>query len=469
MGAMHLSALLALLACTADPSTSDDKVSTPLDDSGSTDTADTDTADTAPDPATEPMDVEAVISDYVSMVVIVRWRTEAPTVGRVEFGATTAYEHATPDTEASTEHEVFLLGMPADTEVHFRVVSAPETDVAFPTDDLTITTESLPSGLFPTRATGTAESWAGGFQVVPLQGTTFAVVILDAQGRYVWYRFVEEVGNLMRAFMTDDGREVVYCLAGPQSSLETGKIVRVSLDGGTVVETPFPYIDHDMTALPDGTIASIVVDQREGGSADTIVELAPDGTLTEVFNAWDHWDPDALGVFEGEANWTHGNALDYDPVEDAYYLSMKTLGSLAKIDRATGTPVWAMNGRLNEFDFGGEPGVQMHHQFEVLDGSILFFENGPMDRGYSRAVEIEYDAEARTAHEIWSYISDPQLYVFAKGDVHRFEDGATQVVWSSSGQIQNVTPEGEVSWQLDLDLGQAITFVQVIDSMYGAR
>ena len=92
-----------------------------------------------------------------------------------------------------------------------------------------------------------------------------------------------------------------------------------------------------------------------------------------------------------------------------------------------------------------------------------------MDRQYSRVVEVEYDAASRSAQEVWSYVSDPPLYVFAKGDVHRFDDGSTQVVWSSSGQIQNVSPEGEVTWQLDLDLGQAITFVQVIDSMYGSQ
>jgi hypothetical protein len=463
-----------LLACTQDPVTPDDKTDgTGIDDTAvaTDDTADTDTTDTDTDPldpATVPSDVVAVISDYVSTVVIVRWHTDTPTTGTVEFGTTAAYGSVTPVTTMGTEHEVLLLGMTADTEVHFRVVTDEASGRAV-TEDLTIRTESLPSGLFPTRATGTSAAWDGGFQVIPLQGTTFAVVIVDAAGKYVWYHFVEEVGNLMRAFMSDDGSSVVYCLAGPQDALATGKVVRVSLDGGTVVETPFPYIDHDMAPLPDGSIAAIVVESREGRSADTIVELAPDGTTREVFNAWDHWDPATIGVEQREANWTHGNALDYDPVDDAYYFSMKSLGSLAKIDRATGEVLWTMNGLLNEFDFAGEPYIQTHHQFEVLDGTILFFENGPFDRGYSRAVEIEYDEETRTAHEIWSYISDPWLYVFAKGDVHRFDDGTTQVVWSSSGQIQNVNPAGEVTWQLDLDLGQAITFVQVIDSMYGTR
>ena len=36
----------------------------------------------------------------------------------------------------------------------------------------------------------------------------------------------------------------------------------------------------------------------------------------------------------------------------------------------------------------------------------------------------------------------------------------------SSCEIQNVTPEGEVYWQLNTDLGQAITFVQVVEDLY---
>ena len=33
--------------------------------------------------------------------------------------------------------------------------------------------------------------------------------------------------------------------------------------------------------------------------------------------------------------WTFANALDYDPVEDAYYLGMRNFSSITKINRAT--------------------------------------------------------------------------------------------------------------------------------------
>jgi len=428
------------------------------------DTDDTDSGGLSDGPCA-PLEVRAEATD-IATVMRVRWRTEEPSQGHVAFGRDASYGHVTPLTELATEHEMLLLGMTADTDVAYKVVTENSTCNAESAQQAA-RTGSLPSGLFPTRATGTA-SWSG-YSVLPLQGTGYAVVIIDNEGRYVWYHQVENMGNLMRAFLSADGKHVVICHAGPQDALENGKIIKVSLDGSEVTEIPFPGLDHDITELPDGTIASIVVEEREGGiSADRIVELAPDGTLTTIFNAWDIWDPAEIGVPSFERNWVHGNGLDYYADEDAYYLSMKAMRTLAKIDRATGDVVWTMNGLLNEFDHsGGEP-IQMHHQFEVLDGSILFFENGEPSRAYSRAVEVLVDEEAMTTEEIWSYIADPPLYVFAKGDVHRLPGDITQVVWSSAGQIQDVSASGEVLWQLDLDLGQAMTFTQNVPSMYAS-
>lgn len=461
---------LSLLGCSAAGAAKDGAADGAPDSAETGDTQDTvDTADIEAGPET-PSNITAVLSEYVSTVVIVRWQTEVPTSGHVEFGEPRAsteepFRLSTPSTELSTDHEVLLLGLYADTEFNFRVVT--DSGAGGSSPDLAITTGYLPSGLFPIGVTGEATSWSG-YQVLPIQGSSYAVVIVDAWGRYVWWHQVEEEGNLMRGVLTADAQSVVYMLAGPQGSLDQSKIVRVSLDGSSVVETVVPGADHDFTELPDGTLAVVVVQEgtETPGAADTIVEIAPDGTSTQVWSAWDHWSPSDFESPDPH-NWTHGNALDYSPLDDSYYFGMKNLGSMVKIDRATGSVLWGINGELNEFTFtDGSAGLELCHQFELLDnGNFLFFENGDV-RGYSEARELELDIDARTATPVWSYGHTPSLYVFAKGDVHRFEDGATQVVWSSAGEIQDVTEDGEVTWQLNLDLGQVMTFVQVLDSMY---
>jgi hypothetical protein len=470
---LPLALALGLAAC-GDPATTKSDAASD-DTSIAVDTADT--ADSVDAPATEatPTDITAVLSEYVSTVVIVRWHTDIPTIGHVEFGEPRGGEPfrlRTPNTEPSTEHEVLLLGLYADTEFNFRVVtdssdSGGEAD-SQASRDLAITTGSLPAGLFPLRVTGEATSWSG-YQVLPLQGSSYAIAVVDAWGRYVWWHLVEQEGNLMRGVLSVDGKSMVYLLAGPQNHLEESKIVRVSLDGGTVVEEVVEGADHDFTELPDGTLAVVVVERGAdpGRTADTIVEISPTGQRTKVWSAWDSWSP-ATFPSDPNGNWTHANAIDYVAADDSYYFGMKNLGGMVKIDRASGEVLWAINGVLNEFTFtDGSNGLELCHQFEVQDdGHILFFENGDR-RGYSLVREVEVDVDSRTATPTWEFNHNPPLMVFAKGDVHRFEDGNVQVVWSTSGEIQNVTPEGDVTWQLNLDLGQVVTFVQIVDSFYG--
>ena len=419
------------------------------------------------------VDVTAEISAYVNTVAIVRWTTTVATAGRVEFGLTTAYGHVSNTTPAATEHEVLLLGMTADTEVHFRVVIDAETGEQA-TKDYTITTLSLPSGMpVPVVSGAVTGQWA--YQVTPIQGSAPIVTILDSAGKVIWYYKPTTEGNLMKVVLTHDRKSVLLGHAGPQGDLESSKLEWISLDGGTVTTVTVPGFDHDLIELPDGTVAMIVVEDRtldDGSiwSADRIVERAPDGTETVVFNAWDQLDPTGLGL-EEFANWTHGNGIEYTVADDCYYLSMKEPGSLAKIPRETGVPEWIVNGMFNQFTFldGAESGA-MQHQFEVLgDGHLLLFDNGQPERGYSRAVELQLDETTMEAIQLWEYVRVPPVYVYAKGDVHRFADNSTQITWSTAGEMQLVDEAGGLLWQLNLPLGAATTFVHPVQSLYEDR
>lgn len=417
-------------------------------------------------------DIQAELATIVT-VVIVRWHTEEPTVGRVDFGTDTTYGQSTGDTEAVTDHEVLLVGNTADTAVHFKVVTTTvEGDAS--SDDHQITTGPLPSGM-PTFVTSGSLSDEYAWNCVPTQGTTPLVVILNAKGEIIWYYQPSVVGgNLMRALVTHDRKSVLLGHAGTQGDLSTGVLEWISLDGGTVRTVSAPNFDHDLAELPDGTVALIVVEERahpDGGTwaADTIVEYAPDGTQTTVFSSWDAVDPVEAGI-DGPHNWTHGNGLDYDAVNDVYYFSWKEVGTLVKIQRATAEVDWMIDGKLNQFDFGDDPVVELQHQFERLpNGNLLIFDNGTQERGYSRAVELELDESALTANQTWEYVHIPPLYVFAKGDVQRFDNGNTLVTWSAMGELQMITPEGAIVWQLNAELGQAFTFVQPFQSFYADR
>ncbi|MFT5679497.1 MAG: hypothetical protein ACI8RZ_000401 [Myxococcota bacterium] len=473
--------LLSLLtACTSDcPDGSilgDDGLCYQDDGSDTTDTidtADTDTTpvDTTPDGAADPFEVTAEVSEYVRTVVTVRWKTEAETTGYVTFGEGSDYGRISPMTSSGTEHEVQLLGLWADTDFHFQVVSTGEDDTEWLSEDHTVTTGSLPPEIPQMSFTGEA-GWEG-FIFAPIQGINYLAAAVDNQGRVVWYKVLDSTTHhVMRAQMLDDGSAVAICMAGQdsQGNKEDGYVLLVSMDGSVEQEVAVPYIDHDMALKPDGTIVGIVLKNEEGFSqaADSIQDVTHDGVMTEIFSAWDHIDWLAGEQLAG-GNWTHANALDYYPEEDAYYMAMKELHTMVKVDGTSGEVQWAFGGAGNQFTFaeGTEP-LSMHHQFHAYsDNRLVVFENGEPSRGYSKAREFELDTKNMIATEVWSYTREPSVYVFAKGDVERLDNGNTLVTWSSSGEIQEVTPEGGVVWQVNTDLGSAITFIDRVESLYG--
>jgi hypothetical protein len=437
------------------------------------DTADTDTTpiDTTPDGVADPFEITAEVSEHVRTVVTVRWKTEDESTGYVEFGESGGYGRITPTTAGGTEHEVQLLGLWADTEFHFRVVSHGTDDAEWISDDYTVTTGSLPPEIPTMSFTGEA-GWDG-FIFAPIQGINYLAAAFDNQGRVVWYKVLDsDTHHIMRAQMLDDGSAVAICMAGQdsQGNKEDGYVLLVSMDGSVEQEVAVPYIDHDMTLKPDGTIVGIVLKYQDGFSmaADSIQEVTHDGAMTEIFNAWEQidWLP---GEQLSGGNWTHANALDYYPEEDAYYMAMKALHTMVKVDRESKEVLWAIGGDANQFEWldGTEP-LSMHHQFHAYaDNRLLIFENGEPSRGYSMVREFELDTQSMTAREVWSYVREPSVYVFAKGDVERLANDNTLVTWSSSGEIQEVTPAGDVVWQVNTDLGSAITFIDRVESLYG--
>ncbi len=415
--------------------------------------------DTGWDPETVPTTIQAEIVDEVVTVVRVRWETASESRGRVLFGDSASLGRQTDLTETGREHEVLLLGMPADTSVFLQVVTEDDQGPTWHSQVDSLTTGSLPAFLPVLTATGTAPSWDDVI-VGPVTGIVDFALMIDNQGRIVWYDDLPSEGQLMRTSLSWDRREMLYFIAGPRGDLETGAVTRVSLDLSETSQLSTPGVDHDMIEVPDGTYAAIVVvepDEPEAfpehSLADAIVEFSLDGTTREVWNAWDFLSDHA----EGSTNWTHANALDHDPVADAYTVSMKDLASIVRIDRESGETEWILGGEPNQFEFleGSQP-VPLHHQFDMIDGGVVIFDNGDTLRGYSRAVELALDLDAMTAETTWSYVRDPSVLTMTKGDVVRFDDGNTQVVWSGVGEIQDVTELGEVVWQVNTDGGNFV-------------
>jgi hypothetical protein len=425
----------------------------------------------SPEDAGGDFDVEVVVSDVVPTVATVAFDPGVtPDSARVRFGPVADLVHEAPvDLSSGPPYEVVMLGNKPSSEIEFEVV------VEAGGDELSSGGATFTTGPVPTSLPGVTveaadpDTAAGGFFVTSLVAAPPSAVILDADGDYVWWWIADrEDAEVSRASLSADGSAVqylTYALGGDDQEL-----VRVSLDGAEVQRLAMDGAHHDFLELPDGTIAALVVDPREFDGetveGDLIREYHPDGTTVDVYSVWDDVEYRPMEDVVPGPGYTHANAIDFDADDDAYTFSLYGLDSLFRVDRDTGELLWKLGGDDSDFtDDQGESAFYFRqHQFELLDDGVLVFDNGSPERSASMALEHSLDGDQ--AELVWTYAPDPALFCYSLGDVRRLPSGHTLVVFSVKGQVEEVTPGGELVWQLTLGMGGALGYMTWLDSLY---
>jgi hypothetical protein len=425
------------------------------------------------DAGQRPSEVSAEVSASINTVVKVRWKTDSPTIGYVEYGSTEALGSRTPleDSEA-TEHAYSLLGLRADTTYYYRVVIWDGRDAGASAIQ-SVRTDSLPVGIPKFEVQGTGNDL---FTLVPILPKS-AVLILDPGGEVVWYHRDERDLDFYRARLAVNGKDLIYNAASVSGTpADNSELVRIALDGSGSSAIPVPLLAHDFVEHPDGTLAAIVIEYRdhEGVNVrgDTIVEIDAAGNQTTVWSSWDCFDPaahpgDSLDL---QLGWTFANALDYDPSEQVYYIGMRDFSSIAKVDRATGSCEWVLGFTGSTFKFAPGSARFLHqHQFHVRGDRIVVFDNEGSPARESRVLEYQLDLEAMMATQVWSYTSTPSVYSFVLGEPTRLNDGDTFIAWATAGQLERVTEAGESIWKLNSGVGTVFAFNTLAPTLYSAR
>jgi hypothetical protein len=402
----------------------------------------------------------AVVSEEITTVVHVSWKTPAAADARVEFGLTESYGMQTP-VSTGLQHRVPLLGLRADETYHYRIVDAEGGALS---EDQTVTTGSLPNALPAFQVTGDSASWSG-YVPVPLLGSSNMVVILDSQGEIVWYQSPPEetAGERggRRALIGQDGSGVFYNQIGERS--EAG-VMWSDWSGELQRYTDVPSHNHDFVELEDGELLVMRYERREVDGADVmgdrVSRVAVDGTITDVWSAFDEMEAPPN---PGNGSWTHANALDLS--DDGFYLGMREVSSIFHIREGEGI-TWGL-GDSEEATVqvaDAADAFEMQHQFEFFDDRLLVFDNNPSN--VSRVMEYALSDSGEVEGVVWSYIPDPRLEVYALGDVQRMDDGATFINWSTAGRLELVSAEGELLWSLATELGYAFGYGTPVPTLY---
>ena len=328
----------------------------------------------------------------------------------------------------------------------------------------TLDTAPLPPDL-PALIVDTAEPGAldGGVLMVTQVQNPPAILAVDGDGDIVWWRIMDDSAWLSRARPSQDGLGVVT-FTGLDTMGNTPELRRFGWDGELIATFPIEGGHHDFTELPDGTLAVIVTDSREVDGAivdgDSVVEVSPDGTQVSRWSTWDEVAyEEGIDHLEG-SDWTHANALSYDPETDSYLLTLLGLSTVMCVDAVTGQTRWVLGGKYSDFvnELGRSDFFSVMHGVDLQEDTLLVFENSHSNQTTSRVAGYRLDTTGRSATEDWSWAPSPPVTTITLGDVARLEGGSTVANFATAGRITEVMPDGTIRWQISTSLGDVLGY-----------
>lgn len=451
--------------------------------------------------ATSSVAATATKSAEVGSVFHVTWSTEQAGDSWVEFGLDGSFDHVTPTLNGATEHEHTLLGMKAGRTYNWRAVTQLADGTQLQSDGATLTTD-VPSGMAPltliaSEPGNTVSEGYIQFSQIENDGDTFAVII-DGEGDVVWWKKGDPNTMIVTSRPSSDGSELLFSQYDLGQTADVGKLFRIRLDTLNKVETRLFEGHHDFHLWPDGTVGflSYVTDDPNSLATDAIREVpegATDTTTPDVIYSFlDDYPHDPWFVCEhmpgwagnpSYEEWTHSNSLMVVD-DDHYFVMSKFHDSVLKIARATGTVVWQMNGLYSDFSGPGgsqlwnSPGesllwthAHMSHLWLTPDdptyeGCMVVFDNGyHLTPEVSSAVEVCWDEDTMEATEMWRYVEPNGGFTPLMGDVRKL-DSTYLIGWANVGHIDEVSPEGNVLWRVDLGQGAVSGRLQPLSTLY---
>ncbi len=393
------------------------------------------------------------------------WTPDPEERTRVEISGPEGVSFATEWHEPGLDAQsAALVGMFPDSEWTASLVL----EAGDVVDSATFATPALPVD-FPSWALTGTPGWTG-WMLVPMLDDAPGVVLMDQEGRVVWFTSLVDVrvgGG--RSRIRRDGRGVWMASMGDQPATLTG----ISWMGEVLETVSLDGLNHDYTELSDGRFAWNNFDCRKDdvlgrvcGNAIKVGKL--DGPEAVVFSTWDEFDPNVDGEVTGEADWTHANALFVEPDEASAWFGLRNFHAILHVDLTTGAVLDQVAGPHATLS-AATPTAELHeqHRFEVLaNGNLVVHDNGTAESN-SRVVELALDRAAGTAAVVSVLQHDPPVFDYALGDVHRADDGSTLVTWTTAGLIDDFAPDGTLRATIAAELGLAFGYNEVVTVLPG--
>ncbi len=438
-------------------------------------------------PADELPQEELSVNVALGTVVTVSWQSEGSSEGWVEFGLPGELDRTTPASAAEEgQHEAVLLGLKPSTGYELRAATLQDGVESY-SEVVAVDTGPMDPALPDLSLVWSGSEEVADYQVLSLSdfsGDGSWAVVLDQDLGPTWAYQVP--GDAFRArasrfsgdFLvgTFSGEEEQGGGAAPEGS-PSGVIYRISPAGDQVEEQQMPGGLVDFVEVEDGLLAGLLefefqVDGYEAQiMAEKLVEIDGDGDVRELWSPQGALELDESLLPDGDESfdWTHTNYLSYDSSEQAYYLSMRNLGLVAKVDRASGDLLWLLGDDGADFQLQGEPDLLcIVHSIEPVEGGVLLFDQTMPAANFCPGMSlVELDEDAMTAEQVWSYAPEGCPQVGWGGNAVELADGSRTIDLGCAGRIEGTTAEDELAWSVESPLDFCLGYTSATASLYG--
>lgn len=406
------------------------------------------------------------VHDSVRTIIEAHWAVDQPVdAAWIEYAWLTE-ENQTPvrtlDTGGASE---VLLGIPAETEVT-ATLWLQVGEETWETPMGSITTGALPSDLdlpelvmYDALRASSHDYLLTSVDVgsYDFYGPCYSV-ILDRQGRVVWY--FKTSGNRLNMFTRPSrlgGHVTIDATVYYAAGLPT--ITRTTLDRRQEEEIEVDGMGFTYDELDDG---SFVYDYAQSGVEYHLQRQYPDGSSERIWSCYP-WMSAYTTRYWGCAV----NTVLWDPDRNAVLWSMFETSTVTEIDLETGEQLWWAGQTPDGYTIS--PASSMlelqHYPNWTEAGTLLTTTHVQSARNVQAIREFEVDHDAGTLTEVWSYLSPEGQYGSYEGDVTRLSNGNTLIGYGSGGFILEVQPDGDIVWELSWG-GHLTGHMTLLDDLY---
>ncbi len=422
-------------------------------------------------PEVGPADVTVAPHDTIGSLLVVSWRQALDASAWVEFCRPgEAWQRSPAMARIAGTHEELVLGMPYDTEVEVQVVvDDPEGAVA--SEPLLARTEPVPEGLpVPelVHLDADAVESSGHFLVGSINGDPggwvggqYWTFLIDRAGQLVWAAPTPDQHWTLYAGISADGSALLWDEATYWSDFDSGLasvVHRIRIDGTVVHTHPTPGLHHAFAELADGSLAWAAAD---GFTDETLEVLSPDGDRQSLWRCSTDW-PQALELVP----FCQANTVTWHPEPETFLLSYPLQHTVIEVGRdgAMGR-AWGQTEGAAGFADPDTTFWWQHGSVFTAEGTLLV-STKDQEEGHETLVrEYRVDAEG-PLEALWSFGGGEGLYAETAGEAHRLANGNTLHNYGSDARLREVTPDGEVVWEVDWDADYLLGRTVFVEDLY---